>query len=902
MNRLYKFSTGLFVFIIGLGALFLYYYDPWTVYDVFLGYGEILFILSVLTITGCLVFPLLKIMSRILRRFVSLEEKLEPLRSIKRRVVESRIFAPFNILLYLGIAFIFLYQATGWISLVVFLYIGIFLITVFLLRLLWVIRAWELDKVSLRRIKLDKRYITALVLIILIYFSVVVSINLIPVSKGKAYLKSTFSYDDYEIVITEETLVLKDSSRNKTLLAFNLNDFLEAEIAQKRVIMNKGSFLITKSEVFKYDIVMVENASLSGNEFKLSGTLLGSRPSLIFPFKDIRSVKFDFKLIFEEKGRVSIIINVSPSNLIDILRFKIKSNASEKIFGLGVQYSKINMKGSRVPIWVQEQGIGRGKLPDTVLLNAISFLSGGSWWTTYTPLPFFFTNYYRALLVENPEYSVFDFTKKDSIQVEVWSNCISAVLFFGENYTDLISLYTDYMGRMRKLPSWVNNGAIVRVGGGSDKVRAVVRKLLEEGVPLAGVWIEDWGGRCVLEISGAKWWTVRWNWVPDRTLYPDWEDLIRELNNLGVRVIIYFNPYLAKPHPNENLSRNLFEEALTRGYFVKKANGEPYILDLGLYQGGIIDLTNPEARKWYKELIKKQIEIGASGWMADFGEYLPVDSLLYNGSTGWEFHNLYPVEWAKLNMEAIREANAEGNVIFFVRAGFIGITRFAPLTWLGDQSVTWDEYDGLKSAVIGLITSGLSGIQITHLDIGGYFSVKTPILSYLRTKELFIRWMELATFTSFYRTHSTNLPEDNIQVWSDNETIAYFKNMTLLYIALTPIREDLQEEAEATGLPVIRPLFIHYPHDPATYELKYEFMYGPDIIVRPVLDKGVNEVEVYLPEGKWIHLWTNTTYTVGVNGKWVRVPAPLGKPPIFIKADSEYLPVLLSRLSQMGLV
>jgi len=902
VKRLHKLSVNLFTFITGLTAILLYYYDPWTIYEMFFGYGEIPLYLGVFVLASIFVMLIIKVIIRILGRFNFSKLKLDLLRSVKNRILKSKALAPHRVLLYFGIAFIFIYQILGWASLATFFYIGILFVEAFLIYLLWKVKTRRLESISLRKIKVNKKFIIVFSLIFLVFFPIVVSINLITISKGEKFPETSFTYKNYRIVVNKEVLTLKDSTLNRTILSFNLNDFLEAELIKKRIIMNRGSFLIAKSSIFKYDVINVENASLNGNEFKLTGTLLGSRPSLIYPFKDTLSVKFNFKLIFEENRKISVTISVSPDNSVDLLRLKIKSTREEKIFGLGVQYSKINMKGSKVRIWVQEQGIGRGKFPETMLLNMISFLSGGSWWTTYTPLPFFFTNYYRAVLLKNPEYSVFDFTKEDIIKIEVWNDHISALLFYGENYTDLISLYTDHMGRMRKLPSWVNSGAIVKIGGGSTKVRTIVKKLLEEGVPLAGVWIEDWEGSLVAEVGGQKWWALRWNWVPDRSLYPDWEDLVRELNNQGIRVIIYFNPYLAKPAPNDNLSRNLFEEALTRGYLVKKLNGEPYILNLGLFQGGIIDLTNPEAREWYKELIKDQIETGVSGWMADYGEYLPVDCLLHNGSTGWEFHNLYPVEWAKLNLEAIKEENAEENVIFFVRSGFTGITKFAPLTWLGDQSITWNEYDGLKSAAIGLITSSLSGIPITHIDIGGYFSVKNPLLTYLRTKELFIRWMELATFTSFYRTHTSNLPEENMQVWFDNETIAYFKNMTLLYLALTPIREKLQEEAEKTGMPIIRPLFIQYPNDPVTYELKYEFMYGPDIIVRPVLDKGINIEEVYLPQGTWIHLWTNKTYTIEENGQWVQVPAPLGKPPIFIKTDSEYLPSLISLLIQIQLL
>jgi alpha-glucosidase len=217
-----------------------------------------------------------------------------------------------------------------------------------------------------------------------------------------------------------------------------------------------------------------------------------------------------------------------------------------------------------------------------------------------------------------------------------------------------------------------------------------------------------------------------------------------------------------------------------------------------------------------------------------------------------------------------------------------------------------DRFDGIKSAVTGLLSSGLSGFAFNHSDIGGYTAVTSPIRNYHRSKELLMRWMEPSAFTVVYRTHEGNQPENNVQFYTDEETMVQFDRMARVYRAWAPYRKELVAEAAETGLPVVRHLFIHYPDDPNVYGISYEeFLVGSEFLVAPVLEPGrEEEVEVYLPQGRWVHLWTGEVYgsADGSGGVTVTVPAPIGRPAVFYLEGSAAGQELARNLEAEGLL
>jgi len=234
----------------------------------------------------------------------------------------------------------------------------------------------------------------------------------------------------------------------------------------------------------------------------------------------------------------------------------------------------------------------------------------------------------------------------------------------------------------------------------------------------------------------------------------------------------------------------------------------------------MIDLTNPAAWNWTKSIIKENLvkEARGAGWMHDFGEYLPFDAVLHNGNDPMYEHNNYPALWAKVVEEALSEVDNGGDIIPFMRAATGGSPAHTRLYWMGDQLVTWDAYDGLQSAMIGLLNSGVSGFTLGHSDIGGYTSVKAVkgTVNYLRTKTLLFRWIEMSAFSDvIMRSHPSNLPDDDFQVYDDDESVLFLKKFTEIHVKLADYKMDLMKEASELGTPVTRPLLLHYPNEEA---------------------------------------------------------------------------------------
>jgi alpha-glucosidase len=189
--------------------------------------------------------------------------------------------------------------------------------------------------------------------------------------------------------------------------------------------------------------------------------------------------------------------------------------------------------------------------------------------------------------------------------------------------------------------------------------------------------------------------------------------------------------------------------------------------------------------------------------------------------------------------------------------------------------------------VTALLSSGLSGYSLEHTDIGGYTAIDSPLLEYHRSKELLLRWIELGAFTTVFRTHEGNIPEVNHQIYSDEDTLLHFARFAKVYAAWRPYRMELVKVASEMGLPVVRHPFIHYPDDPEVLTIKYQYMVGPEFMVAPVLDPGADAVQVYLPAGRWVHLWTGNRYGSPQRGVYETVSAPIGEPAVFYKQDSE---------------
>ncbi|RCI06237.1 hypothetical protein CU098_012398 [Rhizopus stolonifer] len=586
----------------------------------------------------------------------------------------------------------------------------------------------------------------------------------------------------------------------------------------------------------------------------------------------------------------------------DRILLSFASNAGEDFYGFGEQFSYSTLKGQKVPIFVREQGIGRGEEPVTSILNnpegVFGEFAGGDSFTTYCPVPQFISTDNRSFFLKNSEYSSFDLRDDDRVTVRVNTAVLEGRLIDGDNLLDLVSEYTLYSGRMEALPDWISEGAVVGMQGGQEKVRKTIEDLQRHNTPIAAVWLQDWCGKRIQRTpQGAEFKRLWWNWESDDVLYPDWSSFVnKELKPQNIRTLAYVNTFLANVHAKPSYRNNYFLEAQEKGYLVKKAKtNQAYIVSSGPnFEAGILDLSNPETISWFKAIVKKQIwDAGISGMMTDFGEYLPYHSdviELASGVSPEVYHNRYPEEWAKLHSELLHELGLISEAVLFYRAGFTRTPGYINLMWAGDQNVAWDEHDGIKSAVTGMLSGGFSGFSITHSDIGGYTTIlAAPLLELIRSKELLFRWMELSAFTAVFRTHEGIIPDANAQFYDDEESLAHYAYTAKLYKSLSPYRRSLIQEAHTKGWPLMRHLVLYYPYDPIVRHIKYsQYLLGKSLLIVPTLSPGLSHVKAYLPKEEgitWRHIWTNQTYTA--DGQHIEIEAPFKKPAVFIREPRE---------------
>ncbi|KAJ1435627.1 glycosyl hydrolases family 31-domain-containing protein [Ochromonadaceae sp. CCMP2298] len=808
-----------------------------------------------------------------------------------------------------------------------------------------------------------------------------------------------------------------------------------------------GNFKVSEWTLFETPYQSIKKVRMESNkEFIISGEVWG--------LVTLASYEMRFYVPSNEKGeplpaQLAFEVHVtSQQGAFNRVFLNYWCDAEENFYGFGTQYTYWNLKGRRVPILVAEQGIGRGAEPLTSLLNLVGDRAGGDWSTTYAPKPLYVTNFNRSLMLQNSEMMFFDTRDDDSIVIEVWGDSICGRILYGASMLELITQITEYTGRMQPLPPWTQRGAVVGLEGGTAEVLQLTERLLANKVPvpLAGVWVQDWVG-LRHAFDGDR---LNWNWQLDSSYYPEWANMVTSLAQRGVRIMSYINPFFsdkdpyASPpsssssstssspstpvgnstHPTAHSTapvpsdattqtRNLYREGIEKGYFVQSpvTGVGAYRFRSGSIDFAMLDTTHPAARVWMKDIIKQSMvrDTGVSGWMADFGEYLPFDAVLHDGSDAKQYHNIYPQEWARINHEAKQELleqqrgkqsappkgwlyalnrktslpaaqaqakEGEGAVmgmgagtgkgtgigagagagkstdtgigagigagfginasdlVYFMRSAWLQSPPLTSVFWLGDQLVSWDRHDGIKSVLVGAISSGVGGHSLTHSDIGGYTMQEVGPLPFLRTRELLLRWVELSAFGSaLFRTHIGLITSpSHAQVFDDPPTMTHFARLGGVFAALAEYRSALMQQAAQRGWPLIRHMAAHYAHDARCWELVSQYMFGEMFLIAPVLDPaaqlegsqgaqgqgvqgaqarnseeyaglrlGVPVVKVYIPQhSSWIHLWSGQRVEGG-EGRFVAVDAPIQAPPVFYRPESAEGQALRRYVLQQGM-
>lgn len=735
-------------------------------------------------------------------------------------------------------------------------------------------------------------------------------------SEQKSGLEAVYDSERFRLSLSQQELVIYDRALKKNIFKAKARDLLEAH---KTALGSAPNDAYPKESYSRScSNAVIEKAEPYSAYFLLVGRFDS-------PGCDLR-----FYLRFAVSEHSIHITAYTNDENYNHLTLGYSSSKQESIHGFGVQYSKLDFKGSLVPIWIQRQGIGRGEQPISAMIESYVPGVAGNQFSSAQTFPYFLSSQHYTVFLENMEFSRFDFRQHDKTFIHVYSPSLKLQLNSCAKLLNCIAQFSEISGRMKTLPAWAHKGAIVGLQGGSESLLHNYHTLKEQKAQISAVVIGDWTGTYLAMQEAPP--LPSWNWETDTTLYPDWAQLVNELKADGVRLIGYFNPFLVDTSSLNSEINSLYQQARDKHFLVTAANGKPYQLETIKIPASMIDLSNPSAFKWYKNIIKQKItEHQFSGWIADFGENLPIDAQLKSPLESLSYHHQYVQDWARLNREIIDELSLPQERLFMMRSGYSQTAGLTPLFWLDYQNTSWDANDGLQSAVIGLINSGMSGIGINHSETGGYTSMqrRIPAIADLlvsedliirsrdgeknqayfalrRRQNLLQRWIEFSTFTPVFRTGEGLTAEINAQIY-DPQSIQHFARFSKLFAALFPYRNYLMQQHEEKGWPMVRHPIVHYPDDQRFLQMannEAQFMLGESIMVAPKLTPR-NEKEarvVILPEGEWLELWSGIVHRVDRAGITLKVVPAIGEPPVYLLNNEITRTLILPALHNAGFI
>ncbi len=618
-----------------------------------------------------------------------------------------------------------------------------------------------------------------------------------------------------------------------------------------------------------------------------------------------RTARLTARSVSDEESEFRIEVAGPASNSIAV---GIRCDPEGTFHGFGEQYNATNQRGEAFSLLVTEQGQGRDGSDGVA----------GDIHTTYFPMPYYLdARGFGALFDTDRRVDVNLCASDDDI---AWIEVISGApvvwrVFHGPTPVDVIRQLGDLVGRPAQPPQWAYS-LWIGSQGGRGPVLAEVDALESAGVPVSTLWVQDWGG-VRLNVTGG--FGVRYVWDAREVCppanecpanedcsvcYPDFAEMVSGLHERGYRFLTYVNPFIVSGEraTGESVAPDArFTAMENMGMLVKAPSDEngvggptylpligPNFPELNAHP----DFSNPRTLEFIADSLADIVrKYDVDGWMADFGEWIPLDAVASDGSDPIERRNTFPIDWLRASRLAMDDVRPDGDWVVFARSGFTGVQGVAQIHWVGDQETDWSPLDGLPTVVPALINLGLAGQPFVTHDIAGFaIGEEGP-----STRELYQRWTELGAFTPIMRTHQGAAKLENWNWNSDSDTTAHFRKFAFVHCALEDEIVELANEWETTGAPILRHMMLEFPVDRATWDLSDQFMLGDALLVAPVVERGAPSRDVYFPEGSWFNVWTGEEV---VGPATVRVDAPLGEPPVYAKgADRDDLRTAESRLT-----
>ena len=482
----------------------------------------------------------------------------------------------------------------------------------------------------------------------------------------------------------------------------------------------------------------------------------------------------------------------------------------ERIYGCGESFTSLNKVGQKVNISVVDpQG------PETDGM--------------YKPVPFYFSNRGYGIFMHTSAPTTADFGASyiGAQRLFMGDETMDFFVFFGEP-KEILDKYTNVTGKSPMLPLWTFGTWMSRISYFSQKEGLEIAHQLRANRIPADVIHFDTG-----------WFGVDWQcdyeFAKDR--FKDPVGMLKTLKKEGFHTCLWQLPYFTPKN-------RYFHELVEGGMAVRNANGTLN------YEDAVLDLSNPKTVSWYQDKIAHLIKQGVGVIKCDFGEAAPYDGLYASGKTGFYEHNLYPLRYNKALWEAVKANSADQEGVIWARSAWAGSQRF-PLHWGGDAATNEIGSVGMMGDLRGGLSFGLSGFSFWSHDMGG-FVTQSP-------DDLYRRWLPFGFLSSHTRAHGA--PPTEPWLIGKDFTDAFRANAEMKY-QLMPYVYAQAKDCSEKGLPMVRALFVEFPHDAGAWLVEDEYMYGSQLLVAPLLESGSSRT-VYLPKGKWIDYQSGKVYEGG---------------------------------------
>lgn len=540
------------------------------------------------------------------------------------------------------------------------------------------------------------------------------------------------------------------------------------------------------------------------------------------------------------------------------VKLRLESDPAEKLFGMGqYQHNFLNLKGCSLELTHRNSQIS---------------------------IPFVLSSSGYGFLWHNPAIGQAHF----SLNVTEWSAPSTKQLDYwitaGDTPAEIEESYASATGKVPMMPDYGMGFWQCKLRYRTqEELLAVAREYKRRNLPIDVIVVDFFH------------WTNQGDWRFDPDYWPDPEAMVTELKEMGIELMVSVWPTVQTESEN-------YQEMLEKGYLLRSDRGVRTQFQF-LGQNAIFDATNPEARDFLWGLIKqnyydKGIRVF---WLDEAEPELSVydhDIYRYHIGSSIQIGNIYPVKYSQTFYEGMA-AEGQSNIINLVRCAWAGSQRYGALVWSGDIH---SSFKVLEIQVKAGLNMAVAGIPWWTTDIGGFHGGNPEDPAF---RECMIRWFQYGAFCPVFRLHGDRLPfvaptgisgggvcgsgSDN-EVWSyGEEAYEIFKEFMHIRERLRPYLTNLMQEAHEQGTPPMRPLFYDFAQDAAAWGVEDQYMFGPDLLVAPVLSEGERSRKVYLPAAaEWTNVYTGEVLQGGQN---IDVAAPLKQIPIFLR-DGAKLPIL----------